>query len=265
MDTDEIRKRERDERATYCEIGTTGRSAASDNELLIPEATVQRYRAFVEGARPLFPLEQMIAWAAPRDGQRILEICGHTGENGAILARLGATVDSVDIAEALVELVKQRAKVNGIENRLRPAVMSVHAMGFADNSFDAVFGKAALHHLDLKAARDEIHRVLKPGGVGIFAEPVVLCSLLRVLRSYVPIRVDKESPGERQLNQQDLDEFYGPFSSSQFAYFRAFGRLERIIPSSARPLAMLDSNFFRMFPSLSALAGVCVMRVTKGY
>ncbi|MBU4312384.1 MAG: methyltransferase domain-containing protein [Candidatus Omnitrophica bacterium] len=41
----------------------------------------------------------------------------------------------------------------------------MHAMPFADSSFDIVFGSAVLHHSkDLKKAFGEIRRVLKPGG-----------------------------------------------------------------------------------------------------
>ena len=35
---------------------------------------------------------------------------------------------------------------------------------FADRTFDAVWGHAILHHLELNAALSELHRVLKPGG-----------------------------------------------------------------------------------------------------
>jgi len=265
MDTDDIRQRERDERATYHSVGSAGgRSAADDEELVIPEATVERYSGSANGIPPRFPLEQMVAWSAPLAGRRVLEICGHTGEHGTILARLGAVVDTVDIAEALVRTAHRRAVVNRVEGRLRPTVMSIHDLGFADNTFDVVFGEGALHHLVLRAARAEIHRVLRPGGTAVFAEPVVLHPLLRVLLPLVPVPVSKESAGERQLQQGDLDEFCEPFSSREFAFYRLFSRLERLAPGQLRRLAALDAWLLRHVSALGRLSGICVMRLTKG-
>ena len=49
-------------------------------------------------------------------------------------------------------------------------VADAEALPFADGSFDLVFGHAVLHHLpDLDQAWREIHRVLAPGGVAVFA------------------------------------------------------------------------------------------------
>jgi SAM-dependent methyltransferase len=265
MSTDDIRQRERDERATYHTVGSEGgRSAADDQELRLPDATIERYRQSATGVPPRFPLEQMVAWSAPLTGRRVLEICGHTGEHGAILARLGAVVDTVDIAEALVRTAQRRAAINGVEGRLRPAVMSIHDLGFATDTFDVVFGEGALHHLDLAAARSEIHRVLRPGGIGVFAEPIVLNPLLRFLRPLVPVPVARESSGERQLQQQDLDQFCQPFPSREFAYYRLFSRLERIAPGQLRRLASLDAWLLHQCAPLRRLSGICVMRLTKG-
>jgi SAM-dependent methyltransferase len=205
----------------------------------------------------------MVAWSSPLAGRRVLEICGHTGEHGAILARLGAVVDTVDIAEPLVRTARRRVAVNGIEGRLRPAVMSIHALGFADSTFDVAFGEGALHHLDLAAARGEIHRVLKPGGIGVFAEPVVLNPLLRLLRPFVPVPVGKESAGERQLRQEDVDQFCEPFAARAFVYYRLFGRLVRVMPGQEGRLASLDAWLLSRVPALGRLSGICVMRVTK--
>ena len=260
----DVLQRELHERATYDAIGVRGRSAHDDAELVIPEATVARYRRFSEGtSRPNLPLEQMIAWSAPLGGKRILEICGHTGEYGAILAKLGATVDSVDIAEPLVETAIRRAKVNGIESRLRPAVMSVHHTDFPDNTFDIVFGKSALHHLDLTAARDEILRVLKPGGVGIFSEPIVFSTLLRIVRPLIPISLNKESPEERQLTPQDLADFSRPFASSCYAYSLLFSRLGRLLPRCVLPLAKFDAAILRFAPWMKRYSGCCAFALTK--
>src|SRR3954452_21500256 len=99
MLSDDVLSREARERETFSKVAA-GRSAVATEDLLVPHTEIARYGAFVSGAaRPVYPIERLFALAAPAPGKRFLEICGHHGEYGAILAHLGAEVDSVDIAE----------------------------------------------------------------------------------------------------------------------------------------------------------------------
>jgi SAM-dependent methyltransferase len=141
--------------------------------------------------------------------------------------------------------------------------MSVHEMQFPDATFDVVFGKAALHHLDLRLARDEIHRVLKPGGYGVFSEPVQLLSILGPLRKLVPVPIDAESPDEKPLTRETLDEFCRPFSRVDMSYFRLFARLDRVAPRLGRQLATIDRTLLEGFTALHPLAGGVVFRTFK--
>lgn len=266
MRSDDILRREENERAAFSRVATSGRSAvAGDADLLVPEATVARYGAAARGeVAPLTSLEQMFAWIGPRlDGLRVLEICCHDGEFGTILARLGAQVDSIDIAAPLVEQARRRAHVNGVADRLRPTVMSVHEMGFPDATFDVVFGKASLHHLDLRAARDEIHRVLRPGGVGVFSEPIVLWPALRRLRELVPVPLDADSPDERPLSSADLDGFCEPFAERREHYSRMLGRLDRVVPGARFMLRRVDRSLLGALPAMRVAAGVCTFKVVR--
>lgn len=259
----DVAQREANERGTYRHVGAHGRSALADDTLFIPQPTIERYQASASGSLPHYALEQMIAWAVPLEGVRILEICCHTAEFGTILAKLGANVVSVDIAEPLIEVARRRAELNGVTDRLRPEVMSVHDLQFANDTFDIVFGKAALHHLDLTLARNEIHRVLKPGGVGIFSEPIVFAPFLEALRPWVPVPINRESPDERQLSRRDLAQFCEPFAKSEFAYFRLISRLGRIAPWALSSLTRLDTALLAAIPRLQYLTGNCAFRVTK--
>jgi 2-polyprenyl-3-methyl-5-hydroxy-6-metoxy-1,4-benzoquinol methylase len=274
MQTAEILKREENERRAFSQVATSGRSAIEqDDELRIPEATLERYRRMLRGqarpttpleARPTTPLEQMIAWLGPSlEGRRVLEICCHTGEFGAILAHFGATVDAIDIAEPVIELAARRATVNGLQGRLRPQVMSVHALRFPPGTFDVVFGKASLHHLDVAAAADEIAMALRPGGIGVFSEPISFSPTLYRLRQLVPVAPDVDSPDERPLSRADLDRFVQPFASHEEAYGRMLGRLGRVVPGAQQWLGRVDRAILGAVPPLRRLAGNCTFLVRR--
>ena len=69
--------------------------------------------------------------------------------------------------------------------------MDAHHLDFPDESFDLVFGRAILHHLDFETAIKEVKRVLKRGGHAAFAEPLgdsPFAKLFRLLtpRAYTP-------------------------------------------------------------------------------
>jgi SAM-dependent methyltransferase len=263
MRSQEVLEREEREREAFSKVAV-GRSATASEDLVVRPEEIARYRAVVEGSvTPLYPIERLFAMAAPAPGKRFLEICGHHGEYGALLAHLGAEVDSVDIAEPLIEMSRERARVNHLEGKLRPQVMSVHEMQFPDASFDVVFGKASLHHLDLGLARDEIHRVLKPGGYGVFSEPVQFLSILGRLRKMVPVPVDAESPDEKPLTGETLDEFCKPFARVEIVHFRLLARLDRVIPRLGRQLATLDRKLLGGLAALRPLAGGIVFKVYK--
>jgi 2-polyprenyl-3-methyl-5-hydroxy-6-metoxy-1,4-benzoquinol methylase len=266
MRNQQILLREQHEREAFSKVATEGRTAVSDEaQLTIPESTIERYGRALRGqSPPTTPLEQMFSWLGPKlEGKRILEICCHDGEFGAILARLGGTVDSVDIAEPLVEQARHRAALNGVSHLQTPVVMSVHDMTFADGTFDVVFGKASLHHLDVIAARDEIFRVLKPGGIGVFSEPVALSPVLTRLRNWVPVKRDVDSPDEKALSETDMNDFCRPFQGRTEVYSRMLGRLERIVPAAKYWLRDADRRLLEAAPGLRRAAGCCTFSLRK--
>jgi SAM-dependent methyltransferase len=255
--------REEHEREAFSRVAR-GRSAVEREELVTPPHEIARYRAVVDGTRTaVCPIEHLFALGRPAPGKRFLEICGHHGEYAVLLAHLGADVDTVDIVEPLVEVAVERARVNHLQDRLRPRVMSVHEMDFPDDTFDVVFGQASLHHLDLGLARDEIHRVLKPGGYGVFSEPVQLLPVVRKLRGLVPVPPDADSPDERPLTQEDLDEFCRPFARTELFHYRLLSRLDRLVPRLGKLLIRADTRLLERLPALRPLAGGLLFRVYK--
>ncbi len=81
-------------------------------------------------------------------------------------------------------------------------LMDAHHLSFDDETFDVVFGCGILHHLELKRALMEAKRVLKPGGVFFFREPLALNPVAAIVRLLTPsARTKDEQPFRlRELN-----------------------------------------------------------------
>lgn len=77
--------------------------------------------------------------------------------------------------------------------------MDAHQLEFDDNSFDLVFGFGMLHHLDYEKTLSEVNRVLTPGGIAIFKEPLDENPVARLFRLFTPMaRTEDEVPFRRK-------------------------------------------------------------------
>lgn len=100
-------------------------------------------------------------------GKAFLEIGSGRGELMERNLRFGpARAVGIDMYEPFVKMAKDRCPA------AESYVMDAHRLQFPDESFDVVFGHAILHHLEYERALLEVMRVLKPGGVVIFDEPL---------------------------------------------------------------------------------------------
>ena len=97
----------------------------------------------------------------PRDG-RILEVGAGTGWQASALQAQGFDVDAIDLSTS-----------NYKDNRMFPVVdYDGHRIPFGDNVFDVVFSSNVLEHIPhLEKFQQEIHRVLKPGGIAVHVVP----------------------------------------------------------------------------------------------
>jgi SAM-dependent methyltransferase len=105
-----------------------------------------------------------------RSFDRALELGAGTGYFSLNLLQAGVITEATctDLSPGMVEALERNARALDLDVQAR--VADAEALPFADASFDLVFGHAVLHHLpDLDQAWREIHRVLAPGGVAVFA------------------------------------------------------------------------------------------------
>jgi SAM-dependent methyltransferase len=132
-------------------------------------------------------------------GKKILDMGCGLGGNSCWLAKKGAVVSAIDISPVNIAKTAGWAAKNGV--KIDASVMDCEKLGFADKSFDLVFGSFILHHIDIDKAAPEIRRILKDGGKAVFVENSGDNPLLMFFRDRVlPVfGLRKSSPSEYPL------------------------------------------------------------------
>ncbi len=99
----------------------------------------------------------------PRPGLRWLDLACGTGAVAERAAARGADVTGLDLAPALIETAKERARERGLE--IEYVVGDCESMEFVDGSFDAVSSTCGVMFApDHEAVARELGRVTAPGG-----------------------------------------------------------------------------------------------------
>jgi SAM-dependent methyltransferase len=170
-------------------------------------------------------------------GRRVLDYgCGH-GMAAVVLARRGAAVTGIDLSAGYVEEARRRAAANEVEAEFRQA--DAEQLPFPDGSFDAVWGNAILHHLDLRTVAAELWRILAPGGVAVFCEPWGGNPLFELARRYLPYPGKHRTADERPLRAADLAPLREHFSV-RVRGFQLLGTARRLWRRESRAGGWLD-------------------------
>lgn len=161
-------------------------------------------------------------------GRRLLDYgCGH-GMASVVAARQGAAVTAFDLSAAYVGEARERAAANGVEAEFLQA--DAHALPFAAASFDAVWGNAVLHHLDLHIAGRELRRVLRPGGVAVFCEPWGENPLLAFARKRLPYRGKERTRDEEPLRRANVAALRESFPQLHLRGHQFLAMIRRALP-----------------------------------
>jgi len=237
----------------------------SIERLRMTEWNLNRYRN--PPATTPFPLEYAFHMIGDVAGKTVLDYgCGN-GENSLPLASRGARLVGLDVSEDLLALARQRLALHGLADRATFVAGSAHDLPLPDCSVDAVMGIAILHHLDLALAAREVHRVLRPGGVAVFKEPVRNSRLLKTIRGMIPYRSDEVSDYERPLTDEELRQFASGFRNYRSrAFSLPFINLAQVVPPLRRHLLGLhkiDGAILRCTRSLDRYAGIRVVSMNK--
>lgn len=183
-------------------------------------------------------------------GLHVLDYGCGLGMTTTLLARSGAQVSAFDLSPMSISVARERARVNGVADRVKLTVAAGEHLPYASESFDVVFGKAILHHLNVELGRRELYRVLKPGGKAVFVEPMGMNPLLNFVRAYVPYPNKKPRGADVPLTYKYVPGG-SPSASSGIAKFSCFPcwnavwASTRNSPSCAVPMTGCSSTFLR--------------------
>jgi SAM-dependent methyltransferase len=188
--------------------------------------------------------------------------CGH-GMAAVVMARAGATVTAFDLSPGYVAEARARAAANGV--RVECLAADGEHLPFPEESFDAVWGNAILHHLDLGRAGRELFRVMKPGAVAVFCEPWGGNPLLAFARRRLPYPGKARTPDEQPLTRHDLAPLRLVFPSLDVEGFQLFGMGRRVWRHRGFCAACdaIDRRLLRWLPPLRNWCRYAVITVRK--
>jgi ubiquinone/menaquinone biosynthesis C-methylase UbiE len=199
-------------------------------------------------------------------GARVLDYGCGTGSNTCDLARRGATVTGIDISPGAIDVAQRKAEAAGLADRIDLHVMNAEKLELPDDTFDLVCGTGILHHLDLDACYREIHRVLKPGGVAVFEEPLGHNPIINWYRNRTP---DMRTEDEHPLMLADIERARAIYSRVDVRYYNLVSLA--VVPLRNTPLfeplyavtEFVDRVLMTVVPPLRGWAWQSIMIMTK--
>ena len=152
-----------------------------------------------------------VASSGIREGQRVLDLAGGTGDIAKLLMPLVGTSGEViigDINQAMLEVGRDRMIDAGYHGRFSIQQMNAEELPFEDNSLDAITMAFGLRNVTNKQqALNEMYRTLKPGGKAMVLEfSRVNNTLLRQLYQFYSFKILPEI-GHWVTNDRDSYQY----------------------------------------------------------
>ena len=202
-------------------------------------------------------------------GRRALEICGGFGKLAAGLAETfpKGEVIGLDLYAASGPEIEERMK--RLPGLSYVAGDAFDMAAYPDESFDLVFGQAALHHLahDPGGLAKQMLRVLKPGGRLVFIfEPMGHNVLVAAIRA---VRMARHELGDE--SNLYISQFEGMlttgFTKCEVQIFNLLGYPMKALSDRfgflANAVQRMDSCLFKRFPKLLRYGANCNVIFTK--
>lgn len=201
---------------------------------------------------------QTFDWVGPLKDRRVLFYgCGVNWDTADRFRSLGAQTIMIDLSfESMRQLTKKVVQEQATKE-LMAVQMDCESLGFTDQAFDIVYGRAILHHLSIEQAAKEIARVLKPGARAVFQEPLNMNPIINLFRWLTP---RWRTPTEHPLSFRDIEtigRYFGRMKHVEFGLTATFGIMINALlvklggaPRQIRRLLQLDAFLTRRVPWL---------------
>jgi SAM-dependent methyltransferase len=188
--------------------------------------------------------------------------CGH-GMAAVVLARRGACVTAFDLSPGYLAEAKRRAAANDV--RIEFVQADAERLPFAAGRFARVWGNAILHHLDLRLAARELHRVLQPGGIAVFCEPWGANPLLSWARRRLPYPGKERTPDEQPLLPRHVRILREIFPSLEVQGYQLLSMARRVLRPGrmVSGLEWCDARLLRLAPSLARFCRYVVLTLRR--
>jgi ubiquinone/menaquinone biosynthesis C-methylase UbiE len=149
--------------------------------------------------------------------ETVLDIGCGSGEEVIPLIYRTAHVIGIDISAELINIANRRLRDSKLEADLREG--SAYQTELPDESIDIVFCMSLVHHLDIPTVREEMRRVLGPGGFIVLKEPVRFSRTYNFLGSLLPAQEDV-SEYEHPLTKDEFHTLQAGFVTDNLRFFR---------------------------------------------
>ena len=202
-------------------------------------------------------------------GQKVLVVGCGAGSDALLFAKLGANVSAFDLSPDMLAHGIRLAKQDGLSVAF--AEMPAENMQYQTGTFDIVFCRDILHHVDIPATMREIVRVAKPGAL-LFVNEIYSHSITNVVRhswlvekALYPMMQRFIYKGqkpyitqdERKMTEIDVAQVKSHVGTLQHRKYFNF-LVTRIVPDKFRSLNKLDRIALRL---LGPLGYFCAGRI----
>lgn len=188
-----------------------------------------------------------------RPGVKVMECGCGVGIFSRELAKTGADITAVDIAQDLLEKARQECRAPNVtftQNNLEAPTLP-------ENSFDVICGISILHHLDVPKALAAFRKLAVSGASFAFSEP----NLLNPINKYYLFVNDVAKRSNRGVSPTEMafrpQELQGLFSDAGFTVEHLLMRdfLHPATPHFFIPLVEAFSKILERLPLLQLLSG----------
>ncbi len=206
----------------------------------------------------------------PKTGEWILDFGGGECKESLELVKRGLIVVNADLSTTQLKRARDLVTSGAPDARIYYVQADAENLPFINSAFRIIYGKAILHHLDIRRAAEEINRMLLNGGKATFAEPMAHHPLFIVTRRLTPsLRTVDEQPLTERAMTSFLRHYAEDHTSAHFltapgAYvLRILPGGEKLFRWAHHQLQKLDNALFSLFPKMQKWAWYRVINVKK--